>query len=350
MGLNLATKYSPQIDKIWVAKSFIAGKCSTKYDLIGTRSLVITSPLTVDLVDYTRSGLARFGTVNEMQDEVQELTMSKDRAWTMSIDKANASDQLDVKKTGEALQMQLDEKVIPEQDKWALRQWAFNAGKSAVIADSTKSTIIGLIADGHAFLDNNLVPNDGRFTYIGATKYNQVRMSDEILAVDPMAVQALGKGVVGMLFDSYLVRVPDSYLPTGVQFMIMHKEAGIAPKKLHTLRILTEVQGIDGAVLEGHHYYDAFVIGKKAVGIYAGVLTANKVAAPIVTPTGASHAFTAVSGVTFKYTLDGSDPRYSKTAVTSAGPVVLTAGQTIKVAGFAADKCVSDVTSATYAG
>lgn len=349
MGLNLATKYSSIIDKIWTAKSFIAGKCSTKYDLIGTRSLVITSPLTVDLVDYTRSGLARFGTVNEMQDEAQEITMSKDRAWTMSIDKANASDQLDVKKAGEALQMQLDEKVIPEQDKWALRQWAFNAGKSAVIADSTKATIIGLIADGHAFLDNNLVPNDGRFTYIGATKYNQVRMSDEILAVDPMAVQALGKGVVGMLFDSYLVRVPDSYLPTGVQFMIMHKEAGIAPKKLHTLRVLTEVQGVDGAVLEGHHYYDAFVIGKKAVGIYAGVLTANKVATPVITNASNSCTVGAVAGVTFKYTIDGSDPRYSKTAVTYSGAVVLTTGKTIKVAGFAADKCVSDVATSAYA-
>lgn len=349
MGLNLATKYSPTIDKIWTAKSFIAGKCSTKYDLIGTRSLVITSPLTVDLVDYTRSGLARFGTVNEMQDEVQELTMSRDRAWTMSIDKANATDQLDVKKTGEAVTMQLDEKVIPEQDKWALRKWAFNAGKSAVIADSTKSTIIGLIADGHAFLDNNLVPNDNRFTYIGATRYNQVRMSNEILAVDPMAAQALGKGVVGMLFDSYLVRVPDSYLPTGVQFMIMHKEAGIAPKKLHTLRVLTEVQGVDGAILEGHHYYDAFVIGKKAVGIYAGVLTANKVATPVITNAANSCTVGAVAGVSFKYTVDGSDPRYSKTALAYSGAVVLTAGQSIRVAGFATDKCVSDVATSAYA-
>ena len=52
----------------------------------------------------------------------------------------------------------------------------------------------------------------------------------------------------------------------------------------------------------------------------------------------------------FRYTLDGSDPRYSASAVVYSGAVTLTSGQTINVAGFATanDKCVSDVVSATY--
>jgi hypothetical protein len=67
----------------------------------------------------------------------------------------------------------------------------------------------------------------------------------------------------------------------------------------------------------------------KADGVYTAVLTANKVATPVITPTGASHAIGAVAG---------------------AGPVVLTSGQTLKVFGKATDgsKVWSDVASALY--
>lgn len=351
--INLASKYSPMIDKVMTAKSFVKGKCSTDYDFAGVKTITIYAPKTVPLVDYSRTGTQRFGELADMKDEIQEISMRRDRSWTFGIDKANNSDQLDIKKSGEALQMQLDEQVIPEQDAWALQEWAFNAGKSIVESALTKSTIITSIGDASAWLDNNKFPASNRFLYVGATNYNKIRLSDEILAVDPMAVKSLGQGVQGILFDAFVTKVPDSYLPTGVQYILMHKEAGIAPDKLKTLRILTEVQGYDGVVLEGHHYYDAFVKAKKANGIYVSVLTANKVATPVITPTGASHAVGAVAGVTFKYTLDGSDPRYSATASVYSGAVTLTDGQTINVAGFAltdsiSTKCVSDVATATY--
>lgn len=346
--INLALKYSPQIDKIWTHGSFVDGKVSQEYDLIGVRSIRISSPITVDLVDYTRSGTERFGTLTEMQDEIQELTMSQDKSWTMSIDNANASDQLNIKKAGEALQQQLEEKVIPFYDKHALKQFAINAGKSVVVATVTKDNIVGFLGAADVHFTNNNVPNSDKYLYIGATNHNLLRLSAEYLAIENMAQRSIEKGVTGNVFDMNVVKVPDAYMATGVQFLAMHKRSGIAPKKIHTMRILTNQRGVDGAVLEGHHYFDAFVIAKKSAGVYAGVLTANKVAAPIITPTGASHAVTAVGGVSFKYTLDGSDPRYSATAIAYSGAVTLTSGQTIKVAGFSADKCNSDVTSVKY--
>lgn len=347
---NLLSTYGSTIDKAMVAKSFVAGKCSTQYNFAGVKTVDILSPKTVPLQDYGTSGTQRFGTLEDMKDELQSLTLRKDRSWTFGIGKFMNQDQGSLKKAGEALQMQLDEQVNPEKDAWALGEWARNAGKSAVVSALTKSTIVSAIGDANAWLDNNKFPASDRHLYIGATLYNALRLSTEILAVDPLATKSLGMGIVGEVMSNLITKVPDSYLPTGVQFMLMHKSAGINPQKAETLRILTEVQGYDGAVLEGHHYYDAFVLKQKANGIYVAVLTANKVANPVITPTGASHAVGAVVGVQFRYTLDGSDPRYSASAVVYSGPVTLTSGQKINVAGFATanDLCVSDVVSATY--
>ena len=350
MAVNLAKAYSKDIDRKFVLDSFVAGKVSTKYNFIGVNSLTIYNPVTKTVGSYTRSGENRFGTVTEMQDTIQTLTLTQDIAWTMSIDKGNNEDQLNIKGAGEMLKIQLEEQVIPTMDMYALNVFAKQAGKSAVIAQTAKATIVGLLTSGLTSLRNAKVPMKDIFIFVGATQYEHLLLATELIAVEPMAVQQLGNGLVGKFMGHMVVAVPDDYLPVGVQFMIWHKNSVIMPRKIRTLRILTDVQGIDGAVLEGRDYYDAFVLMNKANGIYTGVLTANKVATPVITPTGASHAVGVVAGVSFFYTVDGTDPRYSATAVAYSSAVVLTSGQTIKVFGKATDgsKCWSDVASALY--
>ena len=43
------------------------------------KSISIYTPKTVDLTDYTRSGMARFGAVTEMEDEVQDDNVTRIR-------------------------------------------------------------------------------------------------------------------------------------------------------------------------------------------------------------------------------------------------------------------------------
>lgn len=350
MAINLASKYESQILTKWQRESFLAGKFSDKYSFEGVKTIRVFTPQTVDLSTYSRSGTNRFGTPVEMQDEYQELTLTQEPSFAITIDKGNNADQLNIKGAGEMMSLQLREKVAPFTDKYGLKKFAHYAGKSAVIASPAKNTIVGLLADGLTELDNQMVPDDGRMIFIGATNYNLLRLSSEVLAIDPMAEKVIGRGVMGTFMNAVVVKVPDSYMPTGVQFLIAHKDSALMPIKLKTMRILTDVAGLDGALLEGRQYFDAFVLGQKANGLYAGVLTANKTATPVITATGASHAVGVVAGVEFRYTLDGSDPRFSPTAVVYSSAVTLTSGQTIKVAGFtsAGTKCVSDVASASY--
>jgi hypothetical protein len=49
--------------------------------------------------------------------------------------------------------------------------------------------------------------------------------------------------------------------------MIVHEELLVAPTKFNSVRILDEVQGIDGWVAEGRRYYDAFIPTQKGVAV-----------------------------------------------------------------------------------
>lgn len=81
------------------------------YDLTGVKRSRIYTPITVEEVDYDRDGgLKRYGDVTEMQDVVQELTMTQDKAFTLTIDKGNNLDQNLVKNAADMLRLQLKEK------------------------------------------------------------------------------------------------------------------------------------------------------------------------------------------------------------------------------------------------
>ena len=77
-SINLASKYIGQIAQKFTHASYFAGNVSQDYDFAGVKSLTIYTPVTVDLNDYDRTAAAnRFGTPVEMEDTIQELTMTQ---------------------------------------------------------------------------------------------------------------------------------------------------------------------------------------------------------------------------------------------------------------------------------
>lgn len=275
MAVNLASKYSGKIAEVYAHESYIAsGYVSTAYDFAGVRSLTIYTPTTVDPVDYNRSASAnRFGTPGEMQDTIQELTMSQDKSFAITIDKGNQSDQMNIKEAGKMMQLQAKEKVTPMMDKYTFGKWVAGAGTTSILATPTKTTIVGMLYDGLTAMDNAQVAENDRIIYIGATYYNLLRQSTEFLAVDPLAEKALSKGLVGSFGNCKVVKVPDAYLGNAF-FLIVQKDAVLRPIKIKTARILTDAPGIDGALLEGRYYYDAFVLEAKEKGVYVGAANA----------------------------------------------------------------------------
>lgn len=347
MAINLASKYTEKILQEFTHASYIQNNVSGEYDLTGVRSLTIYTPVTVELNDYNRKATAnRFGTPTEMEDTIQELTMSQDKGFSITIDRGNNSDQMMIKEAGKMLGLQVNEQVVPFMDKYAFKQYAVNAGTVKGITKPTKATIVSALMDAETALTNALVPAENRYVYIGASMYNLLRQSSEFLAVDTLANKALSKGVVGQIADMTVVKVPDSYLPEDCYFIVMYKNSGIMPVKIKTQRILKEVAGLDGSLLEGRYYFDAFVLGTRAAGIYAAVSSSKVQADPEIATSSGSTSITSASATSVKYTTDGTDPRYSKSAkVYSAALSGLASGTVVKAVAYGSNFPSGVVTS-----
>lgn len=349
MAVNLALKYSSKIAEAFSAGSFVSGKTNKGYDITGVKTLKVYTPITVSEADYTRTGTSRYGTPTEMQDVVQELTMSQDKSFTLIIDKGNNSDQELVKRAGDMLKLQINEQSTPAADKYALAKFANMAGKVYGIGlKPTKDTIIATIADAVVALDDACVPEYDRYLYVTSEMYKFIRLSPEFTGLETLGAAALGKGVVGEIMGLKIVKVPTSYLPASCYFVIAYKNSVIMPYKISDAKVHKDPVGVSGAVIEGRHYYDAFVLGAKANGVYSCVLTSEKVATPTVTKGATTEIASATVGATIKYTTDKTDPRFSDSAVIYTGVIANPAADVvIKAYAYKTDKFTSDVLTHT---
>lgn len=346
MAVNLATKYSDKIASAFAAGSFVKGKTSDSYDLTGVKTLKVYTPITVPETDYTRSGLNRYGTPVEMQDVVQELTMTQDKSFTLTIDKGNNEEQELVKRAGDMLKLQIDEQSTPTADRYALKRFANMAGTIGTVPEKpTKENIVELICDGAQALDDSCVPAGNRYIYVSAEMHKLIRLSPEFTGLESLGKKAVEKGVVGEISGLSIVKVPTSYMPAGCFFIITHKSAVLMPYKISDAKVHTDPVGVSGCILEGRHYYDAFVLGAKCMGVYACVLASLKAANPSVTK-GATDTTIACEtpGAVIIYTTDGSDPRYSDSFAVYTGAFENpAAGTVIRAFAKAADMYPSDV-------
>ncbi len=333
MPINLHERYAKEIQSRFVRESLITGALSDAYSFSGVKTVNITTPLTVPMVDYTRSGSNRYGTPTEMQDVVQEMTLTQDKSFSLTIDKGNNEDQNGVKQAGKMLALQIAEQAVPTMDKYCFNSLTQKAGKVVGYGSSlTKSNICTRISEGTTFMDDAEIPNDGRTLYVTSKKYALLRFSDEFQKCEPLLDKSLSKGQVGTYDGMKVIKVPESRWPANVNFIIVHKSAGCAPVKLNDTKLHTDPPGISGNLLEGRQYYDLFVFGAKCNGVYVEVDISNGAGTICATPEiSAEGAITcATEGAVITYTTDGSDPRYSKTAKVGAVSDVKISGTVVK--------------------
>ncbi len=317
MAIHLHKKYADTLAKLYTHNSFIEGHTDKSWSFSGLKSLIVPSIVTQPLADYTRSGTSRYGNPLDLQDTLQELTMTQDKAFSIIIDKGDNSEQQMMKRAGEVMQQQIAEQVVPEVDKYALSRWFANAGKIVgAAAAPDKDSIVGMLLDAEVFLNDSFVPDGERWCYVPNSLIKHIRLSTEFTGCDSIVRDAVVKGYVGNIGTLKIVGMPARYFPSGAHFLIAHRDSVILAQKLRDGKVHQDPPGISGHLLEGRYNYDAFVLGARCCGVCAIVDAAKVCAEPAATAdAGKVSLACATEGAAIHYTADGSDPRYSTTAL-----------------------------------
>ncbi len=348
MAVTLHEKYARQIDKAFTIDSLIKGRLSNNYSFSGVKTIKVVSPQTVPMGNYNRTGTNRYGTPTEMQDVVQEMTLTQDKSFAMTIDKGNNLDQGGLKTAGEMLKLQIRERAVPVMDKYCFEQLSHKAGTIAANeAPIDKDNVLDRIQRATQIMDDAEVPQDSRTLFVSNEVFSLIKKTGIDLKTEHTGEKAFVKGQVGEIDGMKIVKVPAGRWIDGLNFLVVHKSSAIAPVKLNDTKLHQDPPGISGNLLEGRQYYDCFVLAAKCMGVYADVYTSGDVVVldkPTVTEDG---NITTADGATAVYTTDGSDPRYSMSAKTGVS-VEAESGDTIKVYQYKAGAFPSAVVSTVY--
>lgn len=270
MAINLASKASPKVVERFKMASCTEGIFSSEYDWTGVATVKVYTVDTLPLNTYNKSATtgSRFGTLTEVGDTVQEMTVTDDKSFNGAIDKGNNTAQLQIKAASKILRRQTDEVIIPYVDKYRLGKLAAGAGTVKNSVSLTKANALDTILNAGAAMSNLLVPKMGRVLYIGETEAIKIKLADQVVGVDKIAEKVIVNGVIGTIDGMQVRIIPDSYMPENAVFLIVTKNCACAPKKIETYRILDQHPDIDGHVVQGRLLHDCFVFETKKNGIY----------------------------------------------------------------------------------
>ena len=268
MAISYASKYSAIVDERFAAVSLTQSAFNNDYDFEGVQTVNVYGLGTSPMNDYDMTGGTRYGVPDELGNSVQSLTMSQDRSFTFTIDRRNYEDTMMTMEAGKALSRQLNEVVIPEVDIYRLAKLVAGAGTTSAATPITNANAYESFLQGVATLLENNAPLAGAVAFISTNFYKQIRLDGAFIQASDIAQDMLIYGQVGMIERVPLIYVPSSYLPTDVEFVLSNKVAALSPQKLAEYRIHDNPPGINGWLVEGRVYYDAFVLENKKNAIY----------------------------------------------------------------------------------
>lgn len=271
MAINYASKFSPMVDEAFSLAAFTTPAVNQDFDWIGVETVKVYSIPTVAMNDYDVDGahpFARYGTPGELQNTVQELTLTQDRSFTFSIDKKSEDDTVGVMSASAALARQIEQVVIPEVDTYRIAKM-FSAAGNTHTATITAANAYNTFLAVQELLDEDKAPQAGRLCFATPAFINFLKLDSAFTKTADMATRIAFTGQVGEVDGVAIIKVPSSYFPAKANFVITNRLAMPSPIKLTEYKIHTDAPGISGSLVEGRIRYDAFVLHNKANAIGA---------------------------------------------------------------------------------
>lgn len=288
MGINLASRFATPTSDLLKAKKKSTKFVNHDWDWDGVNAIIVSTLSDPTIVDYNANGgNMRYGNPTEVEDTQQTWTLTRDRAWTKTMDKKNQQDAMMIRKPGKYLAQVTKNKMVPEIDTYVFQTIA----SAGALAGTTTGGVVAdrddIIADGATSASNaysNLLtinanitdleaPEDGRVAAMTAAYYNFLKQGGYIVASEKNAGK-LESGDLGEVDGLTPVIVPSTRMPSTsgpIDLLIAHPSATVAPDKLEDYTLHKNPPGISGDLLEYRHRYDAFVDANKlqCIGMHA---------------------------------------------------------------------------------
>ena len=232
------------------------------------KTIVLTSNGVAPMNDYNRTGVNRFGTPAEIDNDTQEIMCARDRSFSFTIDKMGRTERAMTIEAAKQLRKQIDEVVTPEVDIWTLSKLVAEADAGNVVTQAvTKANAYEQFLAVNSILDDNKVPAANRTAWVTPAFYNMIKLDPTFTKASESTVKALTSGFLGDVDGVALVKAPTSYMPEGAMVVLAHKDAWCQPLRLEEYRPHIDPPGISGWLVEGRIVYDAFVLERLTDGV-----------------------------------------------------------------------------------
>lgn len=234
MAINYASKFSSKVAERFKLKSLTEGAINRDYEWSGVSTVTVYSVPTVAMKNYELTGLARYGTPTELQNTKQDLTVSRDRSFAITIDRKSLDDTQGAMEAGKALARQIDEVIIPEVDIYRLAAMATAAAANSATATAavTKDNAYIKFLAGTEWLGEKKVPMNNRKAFVSYAFYSLIKQDSAFMLASEMAKEELETGVVGKIDGVKIIPVPSTYLPANTSFIMCHPSATVGVTKL----------------------------------------------------------------------------------------------------------------------
>lgn len=271
--VNYAIRYSDLVDEAFRLGSLTNALVNQMYDWVGVEAVKVYSIPTVEMSNYTLTGSSRYGEASELQNVIQTMTLSQDRAFTFTIDRKSVDDTLGVMAAAAALRREIDYVAIPEVDAYRIAAMVTGAGNN-VTTQATKQNAYEVFLAGQEMLDEDKAPVRGRIAIVTPAFYNMLKLDPAFVKASDIGQRITLNGQVGEVDGVPIIKAPSSYFPVGVNYVITNPLCCPSPLKLQDFKIHDNPPGVNGFLVEGRLRYDAFVLDNKKDGIvYNGPAT-----------------------------------------------------------------------------
>ena len=270
MAVNYAEKFSQTIDE-QLSKDSLTDKAVNKdYDFDGVNKFNVYSVETVPLNDYDINAKSnRYGTPVELGNDVQTLELTQDKSFTFSIDRKNATDTMMAMSAAKALARELKEVVTPTIDRYRIAKYTAEALVAHTKEETlTTETAYSAFLEGSMVLFDAKVPTEGRIAFVTSAYYKAIKLDKNFVSSGDKGQEIAVTGAVGTIDKTTIIVAPADYFVKGTNFIICHPMAMTSPVKLADYKIHENPQGINGWLVEGRIYYDAFVLNNKKAALY----------------------------------------------------------------------------------